>query len=144
MLMSEFGTACGEGVRDCEDGKETLSCVRMGETPAEACNHRDEDCDGQIDEGFDVSTDRANCGTCGKTCSSAELCCAGTCLATSAAAESGCPSCSTEHPCAEADSCCGGTCRDLKRDRRHCGACGHSCEQAERCCDGACSKSCAD
>jgi len=124
-------------------GMDGLSCVRPGPTPDEICNNQDEDCDGQIDEGFDISSDRANCGSCGKLCSSGQLCCGGTCIATSAASASGCPSCSTQHPCADAASCCGGACRDMKRDRRHCGACGHSCEQGERCCDGACKTDCA-
>jgi hypothetical protein len=63
-------------------------------------------------------------------------------VAMTAAAASGCPSCSTEHPCAATASCCGGACRDLERDRRHCGACGHSCEQAQRCCAGECKADC--
>jgi hypothetical protein len=141
ILSSGFGS-CGEGHKDCVDGMDTLGCVRAGPTPAESCNHEDEDCDGQIDEGFDISTDRANCGTCGTACSGTELCCGGACIAMSAASASGCPSCGTEHPCAKAASCCGGACRDLERDRRHCGACGHSCEQGERCCKGACKSDC--
>jgi hypothetical protein len=140
-LSSGFGT-CGEGLLDCVEGKDELSCVRMGPPPEESCNYRDEDCDGQIDEGFDISSDRMNCGTCGLTCGASELCCAGKCLAMAAASASGCPMCSTEQPCADASSCCGGACRDLQRDRRHCGSCGHSCEQAQICCAGVCQASC--
>lgn len=141
-LTSAFGP-CGEGRLDCVEGMGgSLQCVRMGPPRAEDCNDQDDDCDGQIDEGFDVSSDRANCGGCGQSCSSDELCCGGQCLAMDVAGDSGCPSCSTENPCAEAALCCGGACRDLQHDRRHCGACGHSCEQAERCCDGACKTSC--
>lgn len=136
-LMSAFGP-CGEGRLDCAEGKESLSCVRAGPPVSESCNDQDDDCDGQIDEGFDISSDRANCGSCGQACSNDELCCAGVCLGMSAASESGCPACSTENPCADSALCCGGACRDLERDRRHCGACGHSCEQAERCCGGTC------
>jgi len=140
-LMSGFGP-CGEGRLDCVEGMDSLSCVRAGPTPSESCNDQDDDCDGHIDEGFDVSSDPANCGGCGQSCTSAQLCCGGSCLALSAAAESGCPSCSTENPCVHAAECCGGACRDFQRDRRHCGACGHSCEQAQRCCEGTCKASC--
>ncbi|HTU56934.1 MAG TPA: hypothetical protein VMF89_00850, partial [Polyangiales bacterium] len=141
-LMSGFGP-CGAGRLDCVEGMGGgLSCVREGPPVSETCNAQDEDCDGHIDEGFDFSTDGANCGGCGQTCSGDELCCGGVCLATSVASESGCPACSTENPCADAASCCGGACRDFKHDRRHCGSCGHSCEQAQRCCEGTCSTSC--
>lgn len=140
-LMSGFGP-CGEGRLDCVDGMDSLTCVMLGPVPEESCNDQDDDCDGQIDEGFDISSDDANCGRCGLSCSADELCCGGVCLATSAASESGCPSCSTENPCAETALCCGGACRDIQRDRRHCGECGHSCEQGERCCEGACRASC--
>lgn len=140
-LMSGFGP-CGEGLLGCVAGMESLMCVRTGPPVAESCNDEDEDCDGQIDEGFDISSDAANCGSCGQRCASAELCCGGACLGLSVASASGCPSCSTENPCAEPALCCGGACRDLQRDRRHCGACGHSCEQAERCCAGSCKTSC--
>lgn len=139
--MSSFGP-CGEGRLACVDGKSELQCVRAQGSDNELCNDQDDDCDGQIDEGFDISGDRANCGKCGNTCAAAELCCGGRCLAMAAASESGCPSCSSENPCAETASCCGGACRDLKRDRRHCGACGHSCEQAQRCCEGTCQATC--
>lgn len=140
--MSGFGP-CGEGRLDCVDGKEELSCVATESgADVEACNDQDDDCDGQIDEEFDVSSDSAHCGSCGHACASSELCCGGSCVAMSAAAASGCPSCSTQHPCAQTASCCGGACRDLEHDRRHCGACGHSCEQAQRCCDGECKADC--
>jgi hypothetical protein len=141
-LQSGYGS-CGEGHKECKAGMDELACVPNGESlPAEACNDQDEDCDGKIDEDFDISTDAANCGACGTKCASAELCCGGVCVAKSTASARGCPTCSTEHPCADAASCCGGACRDFKRDPRHCGACGHTCEQAQHCCDGACKSSC--
>jgi hypothetical protein len=34
----------------------------------ELCNGVDDDCNGLVDEGFDLWTDMANCGTCGTTC----------------------------------------------------------------------------
>ena len=34
----------------------------------EACDGKDNDCDGKVDEGFDLKTDPKNCGTCGFAC----------------------------------------------------------------------------
>jgi hypothetical protein len=35
----------------------------------ELCNYVDDDCDGVIDNGFDLTTDSQNCGVCGRACS---------------------------------------------------------------------------
>lgn len=35
----------------------------------EICNHRDDNCDGETDEGFTLATDEENCGECGNACS---------------------------------------------------------------------------
>jgi len=140
-LSSGFGE-CGEGQLGCVDGMASLSCVAVGPPAVESCNDKDEDCDGKIDEDFDISTDAKNCGACGTACAQGELCCGGSCLTQAAASASGCSSCSTQRPCSPAAECCGGACRDMLRDRRHCGACGHSCEQGLRCCAGACKPSC--
>jgi uncharacterized membrane protein YphA (DoxX/SURF4 family) len=37
---------------------------------------------------------------------------------------------------------CGQRCRDLRRDRRNCGACGHRCPEGQACVNGACSATC--
>jgi hypothetical protein len=37
-------------------------------TQPESCNGLDDDCDGPIDEGFDLMTDVMNCGGCGRVC----------------------------------------------------------------------------
>lgn len=55
------GAACA--VVDCDD---TDGDVFPGAD--EACNGRDDDCDGDIDEDFDFTSDGANCGECGFTC----------------------------------------------------------------------------
>jgi hypothetical protein len=50
----------------------------MGEVPrldggscpssAETCNEMDDDCDGEVDEDFDLASDPNHCGACGQTC----------------------------------------------------------------------------
>ena len=49
--------------------------VDMGDPPPDAClaaeetcNETDDDCDGTIDEGFDLMSDPAHCGACGQAC----------------------------------------------------------------------------
>ncbi len=37
----------------------------------ESCNHADDDCDGNIDEAFDLNNDELDCGACGVQCSKA-------------------------------------------------------------------------
>ncbi len=46
----------------------------------EQCNGRDDNNDGQIDEGFDLQTDNGNCGRCSNSCGNIRTCVAGQCL----------------------------------------------------------------
>jgi hypothetical protein len=58
---------CAKGMWACQlDG--SLACV--GDTPneAEVCGGGDEDCDGSIDEGYDLTSDVSDCGACGNDC----------------------------------------------------------------------------
>ncbi len=59
------------------DGCE-YQCIPTG---AETCDLSDNNCNGQIDEGINTTTDPNNCGGCGLTCSfaNATALCAGTC-----------------------------------------------------------------
>ncbi len=50
--------------RDVANGCE---CERANKG-IEACNTRDDDCDGAVDEGFDFRNDPAHCGGCGRRC----------------------------------------------------------------------------
>jgi len=55
------------------------TCIDTG---AERCDTTDNDCDGRVDEGFDLTSDPTNCGTCGRTCTFANataVCTAGGC-----------------------------------------------------------------
>jgi|CXWL01.1.fsa_nt_gi hypothetical protein len=47
---------------------------------AELCNGKDDDCDGQIDEGFNLQFDSSNCGQCGHVCATLQLCASGNCF----------------------------------------------------------------
>ncbi|HEU4610739.1 MAG TPA: sialidase family protein, partial [Kofleriaceae bacterium] len=57
------------------------SCDPM-QVHTEVCNGADDDCDGNIDETFDLQTDHDNCGACGNACDKAgaqTACTAGAC-----------------------------------------------------------------
>lgn len=71
------GERCAVGVGGCEQAGQ-LRCNEAGDSvlcsadPAdpqeESCNGADDDCDGDIDEGFELDEDRQNCGACGNSC----------------------------------------------------------------------------
>ena len=48
---------------DCNEEK---SAIHPGSV--EACNETDDNCDGEVDEGFDLTSDAKNCGQCGYLC----------------------------------------------------------------------------
>jgi sulfatase modifying factor 1 len=67
-----------------------------------------------------LQTDRTNCGGCGKTCSTGEVCEGGTCT------------CLT-------GTYCGGACSNEQTDRNNCGACGAACSgSTPYCYQGSC------
>jgi hypothetical protein len=45
----------------------------------EICNEIDDDCDGTLDEGFNLMIDNSNCGACGNECAPGQSCVAGEC-----------------------------------------------------------------
>ena len=70
---------CKTGKSMCMDGE--LQCV-VPPMMDEVCNTLDDDCDGYIDEEFDLSTDPNNCGACGKKCDPGAVVLRGTCTDT--------------------------------------------------------------
>jgi hypothetical protein len=74
---ADLGVECSAGIGECAQSGETVclgdGTIVCGATPvapsAEACNSFfDDDCDGAVDEGFDLSIDADNCGVCGVRC----------------------------------------------------------------------------
>jgi hypothetical protein len=72
---------CTAGTPACVGGVQ----ICAGEVPGvpETCNGRDDDCDTLIDEGFNLTNDPRNCGSCGNICALANVtsnvCIASTC-----------------------------------------------------------------
>ncbi len=80
--------ACDPGWHDI-NGVEEDGCEYPCTTSAggeEVCDDADNDCDGEIDEGFDLSSDPDNCGGCGVACTAGPhadpVCASGTCAYT--------------------------------------------------------------
>jgi hypothetical protein len=152
--------ACDPGHVDLnglsEDGCEYACSVANG--GIELCNRRDDDCDGTIDETFDLSVDLANCGACGVACAydfGVPVCDRGTCELAACTANhwdlDGLPGNGCEYACAPTNGgvevcdgidndCDGGGDEgfDLDTDVAHCGGCGNRCDlpYAIPACDG--------
>ena len=120
----------------------------------EVCNGVDDNCDGQVDEGFDLQTDPLNCGACGVSCNKPGAqthCVAGACqivgcfpgfsdrdgdTAGSYAMSNGCEylcfqSNSGVEACDGLDNNCDGRIDegfDKTSDLNNCGACGRVCQ----------------
>ena len=76
--FEDFHDRDGELANGCE-----YHCELQG-GGVEACNAVDDDCDGEIDEDFDLGSDIRNCGDCGAVCSAGPharpICESGTCV----------------------------------------------------------------
>ena len=71
------GDVDGDGDADADadaDGDEVVC-------GPEVCNYRDDDCDGMIDEGFNLTTSTAHCGRCDNACPSEPINASSRCLA---------------------------------------------------------------
>jgi hypothetical protein len=126
--------ACRNGTFECKGAE--LACITQAPA-AESCNGVDDDCNGKVDETFDLQTDRANCGACGMACTGTDVCCAGKCVNTQED-ENNCGACGAAHACASGSTCCKGMCVDTMQDDTSCGACGTPCATGTTCCGGTC------
>jgi hypothetical protein len=61
------GDLCNEGLVVC-DAEGGAICDDSTGDAVELCNTIDDDCDGAIDEGFNLMNDEQNCGMCGNVC----------------------------------------------------------------------------
>lgn len=67
----------GHCVGECTSGRTSclgtaIVCLPGVEPQLESCDSKDNDCDGTVDNGFDLALDTANCGACGHHCDFAE------------------------------------------------------------------------
>ncbi len=64
--------ACDPGYLDLDQAPENGCEYRCTPRGAERCDGVDDDCDGLVDEGFDLYSDAAHCGACGHVCPAAD------------------------------------------------------------------------
>src|SRR5690606_14985220 len=114
----------------------------------EACDRLDNDCDGSVDEGFDLAGDVNNCGVCGRVCQlfqAESTCQSGQCRITACSGGfvdlNGDPADGCEYLCSTTsggvetcdllDNDCDGRIdegTDTASDVNNCGACGRVCD----------------
>jgi hypothetical protein len=144
----------GDAANGCEYGP----CVPSNEG-VEACDLIDNDCDGLVDEGFDLDRDLGHCGQCGRACGTANglpVCLEGRCLIAECDdgwvdldedANTGCEyecTATGDEICDETDNDCDGAIDetfDLNTSLIHCGACERDCgfdEAVAECVEGIC------
>ena len=165
---------CGANVGDCYDGSQLCIGGVWGvcDAPAaqpEVCDYHDNDCDGETDEGYDLTSDPNNCGFCGLTCTfpnGTAVCEDSVCVLDSCDQDwfdfdqtnpaDGCeyaclPTNGGVEQCDGIDNDCNGTVDegfDLMSDVFNCGVCGHDCKPFQGvsiCVEGSCEiESCDD
>ncbi|MFH0815180.1 MAG: MopE-related protein [Candidatus Falkowbacteria bacterium] len=67
MLVGSDEGECEPCLQFCLGGEWTDCVGGVGAVP-ELCDSKDNDCDGAVDNGFNMQTDPANCGWCGNEC----------------------------------------------------------------------------
>ncbi len=139
--LEGFHDADGGDVNGCE-----YACVPSN-GGVEACDATDNDCDSRTDEDFDILSDAANCGRCGRACvleNALAGCGQGECFVRECVggffdidgdADNGCeyacqPTNGGLEICDGVDNDCNGTADDnapVDADPLHCGACNRAC-----------------
>lgn len=71
--------ACRAGTPACGAGGSSTCADQVLPKAAETCNRVDDDCDGAVDEDFNLQTDIAHCGQCGRACLAGQACVSGQC-----------------------------------------------------------------
>ncbi len=162
--------ACRAGQPSCVGGTET--CVNQVGPAAEVCDGTDNDCNGLVDDGFDLASDPVNCGGCGVQCAAivdhaVPECVSGQCQVLVCLPGywdiNGDPTDGCEYPCSltqggveqcgdGVDNDCDGDTDegfDFTTDPANCGVCGNNCETSKPfgtavsgCTGGACVYAC--
>jgi len=151
------GVGCPDG-RSCDDGACVSNAVNAASLPAftgsiptlgggdggggdactggaESCNGVDDDCDGVIDNGFDLTSDRENCGSCGIACGRLTGVASASCMASRCVL-----TCDTGFGDCDADGS-NGCEANLNTDVTNCDSCGSACtfaNAANSCAGGSC------
>ncbi|MCB9593039.1 MAG: hypothetical protein H6719_09930 [Sandaracinaceae bacterium] len=125
--------ACPPG-RHCHrpEGVESGLCVLDEDAcvaTTEICNGVDDDCDGDVDEGFDLHVPE-RCGACDRVCTAPNSMCVPD--------GSGGFTCGSTCDPMRFTDCGADTCVDTSTDEAHCGGCGVRCDPGEDCVEGAC------
>ena len=133
--------ACTPGCLVATDAGEV--CVGAGAPSSETCNGLDDDCDGETDEEFDLTT-TSSCGGCGLSCETGLNCCnrgrvgepaSYECTSTTSDVRA-CGGCGIQ--CNLNETCCNSDCVDVMEDEANCGACNNPCDAGQTCCGGVC------
>ncbi|GMU59185.1 MAG: hypothetical protein AMXMBFR34_09480 [Myxococcaceae bacterium] len=126
--QSNWWDADGQPANGCE-----YACVRTN-GGLEACDNIDNDCDNQVDEGFDLTSDVSHCGLCNRACAAP--------FATTHCTASTCGILSCNAGRADCNGAYLDGCEvDTQSSLSHCGTCNNACVTANAtpaCTAGAC------
>ena len=75
------GRPCHGGNQVCVDGRFSECMGQVLPAAQEACDNRDDNCDGRVDESFDLVNDGNHCGACDNVCGAGQACCSRACRA---------------------------------------------------------------